>query len=350
MTVRTGGTCTIEGCEKPMFGRTWCGMHYATWRKYGDPCHPVERRMRGLTCLVEGCDKKANGRGMCSVHRRRVLKHGEATDPRTRRFWANVDTRGPDECWPWVGYVQPNGYGSFSSHERGTTRLAHRIAYEYMVGSIPAGLMLDHVCHTRDPRCEDRDSCPHRRCCNPAHLEPVTARENLARGRSGDSWGYIPAQIPRRAPEPKPIACTEVDAGVPCSNPIYKRTTCRKHYRRWLRDKSVERPSQRTPEQRFWAKVNKRGTLPDGRPDLGQCWLWTGTIHGGTGYGNFYPKHGQTVGAHRYSYELAKGPIPEGFEVHHECWVRACVNPAHLTATDRATNVAQRRNRRADRT
>lgn len=78
---------------------------------------------------------------------------------------------GPDACWPWIGRLNPYGYGSSSlvlasgRHERG----AHRIVYSLLVGPIPEGLQLDHLC--RNPR-----------CVNPAHLEPVTMVENLLRG------------------------------------------------------------------------------------------------------------------------------------------------------------------------
>lgn len=344
MSVNTGGTCTIEGCDKPMFGRTWCGMHYATWRRYGDPEYPVERRIRNSTCSEEDCDRPANRKGMCQMHRRREENHGEVTDPRERRFWAQVDRRGDDECWPWTGHVQPNGYGTFGTTG---TRLVHRIAYQYMIGPIPKGLVLDHLCHTRDPRCEDCDECPHRRCANPSHLEPITPRENIARGRGGDSWGYVAAPVPRRAPEARPLVCTEADGGLPCSNPIYKRTICRKHYRRWLRDPSVDR-TQKPVEERFWAKVDKRGPVSESEPDLGPCWLWAAVINRSTGYGSFYPKHGETVGAHRYAYELANGSIPDGYQVHHRCHTRACVRPDHLIATTRAANMAQRKNRRGN--
>ncbi len=68
--------------------------------------------------------------------------------------------------------------------------------------------------------------------------------------------------------------------------------------------------------ERFWARVNVH---PDG------CWLWTGGIKGGTGYGSF---DGESV--HRVAYELLRGPIPRGLEIDHLCRVRRCVNPGHL--------------------
>lgn len=56
------------------------------------------------------------------------------------------------------------------------------------------------------------------------------------------------------------------------------------------------------------------------------CWLWQALIDR-TGYGRF----GSRGLAHRFAYEKFVGPIPEGFHLHHECHVRSCVNPAHLT-------------------
>ncbi|MDX2528009.1 HNH endonuclease signature motif containing protein [Streptomyces europaeiscabiei] len=101
-------------------------------------------------------------------------------DP-ARLFWAKVDKTG--SCWIWTAFTDAGGYGSFHSRGRkGRTYRAHRYAYELLVGPIPAGLYLDHLCHNEDPTCPGGDNCLHRRCVNPAHLEPVTPRENSLRG------------------------------------------------------------------------------------------------------------------------------------------------------------------------
>ena len=88
------------------------------------------------------------------------------------RFWEKVDRSGPGECWLWQGATSTDGYGRF--RERGGRMVnAHRWAYEHLVGPIPDGLQLDHV--------RDR-GCTSPACVNPAHLEPVTSRENTMRG------------------------------------------------------------------------------------------------------------------------------------------------------------------------
>jgi hypothetical protein len=90
-------------------------------------------------------------------------------------FWAKVDTSaGPAGCWPWTGCTA-YGYGMF----RGKS--AHILAYEVTVGPVPGHLVLDHTCHNQDPTCAGGPACRHRRCCNPAHLDPCTQRENILR-------------------------------------------------------------------------------------------------------------------------------------------------------------------------
>jgi hypothetical protein len=84
---------------------------------------------------------------------------------------------------------------------------------------------------------------------------------------------------------------------------------------------------------RFWAKVNKNGPIPEYRPDLGPCWIWTASIGTG-GYGQigtFRPSGYTMIGAHVAAYEIATGySVPEGKELDHLCRVRACVRFSHL--------------------
>lgn len=65
-------------------------------------------------------------------------------------------------CWLWAGYVKPDGYPQFGQE------YAHRFAYTEIVGPIPEGLELDHLCRVRS-------------CVNPNHLEAVTHLVNISR-------------------------------------------------------------------------------------------------------------------------------------------------------------------------
>ena len=71
-------------------------------------------------------------------------------------------------CWIWVGHVNNQGYGRFFNRANGSHRSAHLLMYETLVGKVPRGLQLDHLCRNT-------------RCVNPSHLEPVTPRENTLR-------------------------------------------------------------------------------------------------------------------------------------------------------------------------
>ncbi len=83
-----------------------------------------------------------------------------------------------------------------------------------------------------------------------------------------------------------------------------------------------------TAAARFWAKVNRDGPVPEHRPKLGPCWLWTAALMP-NGYSSFW-LHGRNALGHRVAYELFVGPIPEGMTLDHLCCVKRCINPAHL--------------------
>jgi hypothetical protein len=94
-----------------------------------------------------------------------------------QRFWARTrrpeSETTPDQCWLYMGPQTKAGYGRITVD--GVCVFAHRYAYELLVGPIPEGKHIDHV---------KARGCTHHNCVNPAHLEPVTRRENILRGDS----------------------------------------------------------------------------------------------------------------------------------------------------------------------
>jgi hypothetical protein len=104
-------------------------------------------------------------------------------DPATR-FWPKVDKT--DGCWLWTAATNEFGYGIFRIDGRNVR--AHRWAYEDLVGPIPKGLVLDHLCRTPA-------------CVRPDHLEPVTQKVNSERGAPGGRvWRSLKTHCPAGHP------------------------------------------------------------------------------------------------------------------------------------------------------
>lgn len=82
-----------------------------------------------------------------------------------KAFWDKVEIT--PSCWIWHGATDSGGYGRLT--RKGVNFSSHRYAYEFLIGPIPSGLLLDHLCRVR-------------LCVNPIHLEPVTRKVNNRRG------------------------------------------------------------------------------------------------------------------------------------------------------------------------
>lgn len=132
--------CIIDGCEKHILARGWCGSHYGRWKRWGDP----------LT---------------------KLLRYNTPDE----RFKAYTEWRG--ECLVWTGSLN-SGYGQMRVGEG--PMLAHRYAYVRAHGEIAEGLEIDHICRVRA-------------CVNIQHLRAVTRQqnmENMSPLSSTNSSGY----------------------------------------------------------------------------------------------------------------------------------------------------------------
>lgn len=108
---------------------------------------------------------------------------------------------------------------------------------------------------------------------------------------------------------------------------------CENHYARQRRTGNLGPAEQLRlngeAERRFWEKVDRDGPVSDYRPDLGPCWMFTGSLTG-NGYGGFRDHNGDNCRAHRFAYEMLVGPIPAALTLDHLCRVKRCVRPTHL--------------------
>jgi HNH endonuclease len=122
-------------------------------------------------CTVEGCQRPYDALGYCNAHYQRFKRTGSAGQPQVRfpgfsRLYSRMILN-PSGCVLWTGPLNDKGYGHTSVARKHI--YVHRFMYEQFAGPIPPGLVIDHLCRVRN-------------CCNVAHMEVVTNRENVLRG------------------------------------------------------------------------------------------------------------------------------------------------------------------------
>lgn len=99
--------------------------------------------------------------------------------PLSQRLWSKIDVKSEDECWPWKGTLNKQGYGAIGFKDR-KPKGAHRVTYQITKGDIPEGMVVMHTCD--NPQ-----------CCNPKHLKLGTYSDNsedmVSKGRGNPPKG-----------------------------------------------------------------------------------------------------------------------------------------------------------------
>jgi hypothetical protein len=252
------------------------------------------------TCNIEGCSKPVLARNWCTIHYRRWRKHGDphgAPKPPPKQCSIDGCTR-VHLSRGWCGLH----YGRWAKHGDPNAIPARDLRPKTCTvegcdkPTTGYGWCLTHYTRWRNTG----DPVGLRR--TPAEVCCIAGCENVGTNSSGLGW-------------------------------------CAKHYARYSRHGDPLATSRVVGDDksRFWFYVDKDGPIPDIRPDLGRCWMWTGATNS-DGYGILKMKR-RTAYMPRWSYEHHVEPIPEGLEPDHLCRVRACVNPDHLEPVTHKENV-----------
>lgn len=161
-------------------------------KKFGEAAAPPEGYKEARYGAEKHADLYTSGKNVSTIAAetglsarsiyRRLKRTGTSVRPPKRiPIWERLARRTifASGCWLWNGAHSPPGYAVLGSRIGGTP-LAHRLMYMELIGPIPDGLTLDHLCRERG-------------CVNPYHLEPVTLAENISRG--------VPFRGPRKRTE-----------------------------------------------------------------------------------------------------------------------------------------------------
>lgn len=158
------------------------------------------------------------------AHPRETKHPTGCADRLPERFIAKVAVDESTGCWVWKAATGLDGYGRLGNDggRSASPRVvpAHRYAYEHVIGPVPDGLVLDHLCRNR-------------LCANPWHLEPVTPAENSRRGAAANPDGLCRRGLHR-------LAETGTVEGVRCGE-------CRREWDRARHERRRGRPARPIP-------------------------------------------------------------------------------------------------------
>lgn len=165
--------CDYPDCDRPHYGKGLCQGHWQQKHRNGKELSPIQSpRKTPIRCAFRDCNRKATRKDLCDAHYRqlergedlRTLLHEEDFLTRLMRLVTVDESTG---CW---NTDKPRAKMSW----RGVHDITYRHAYRELLGSLSSG--------TSQNRGETVDHlCLNSHCCNPDHLEKVSARENTKR-------------------------------------------------------------------------------------------------------------------------------------------------------------------------
>ncbi len=155
-----------------------------------------------------------------------------------RRLWSRIAAGDLRECWPWLGYVNANGYPGRITWGQ-IDEAPYRRAYRLVHGDIPQGFQLDHLCRNKV-------------CCNPLHLQAVSCLVNVRRGT-------CPSTLLARA-----NTCVRGHEFTP-DNTTWRRSPdrARRVCRICMGNRAAETKEHRLSVARAWYHLNKERVLAE---------------------------------------------------------------------------------------